>query len=54
MLKKVIEPPNLQVLSLKFETIEFLVDEYYSINLIGSAIKSEHLKELNIEIMQLS
>ena len=53
-LKKLFDPPNLQVLSFKFETIEFLVDEYYSINLINTAIRSENLKEFNLEIQQLS
>ena len=46
---KKVWPKNLQILTYKLEFQEFLSDEYYSDHLIPEVLKSNTLREFNLE-----
>ena len=47
-------PENLQMISLKLDFIDFVVDEYYSTHLVCEVFRVETLRDIEIEVKQLS
>jgi hypothetical protein len=51
---RTVMPTNLQMLGLKLCFIDCVIDEYYSNYLICEALRLDSLRDLSIEVMQLS
>ena len=47
-------PANVQTLTIKLDFQEALIDEYYSAHLAAEALASPSLRQMNIEVEQLS